>query len=315
MNLSKNFSLSGAIFATFILTLLLSGCDLSTDVPKPNSVPTANHLLINEVFTLPASNQNKYSWIEIYNPKRDSVSFDSLLSFSIDTNGRVTSTVQFYALKVKAEVFGFNQNPRSPFQLANPKGVQEAYIPLSLTGTKIDGNDFAVFASDSIKLLDHTSLGPTGEYRTAILLNYDSLQPVGDAFDSPLQSEIKAYPTFFNFNLLASSEITLVRRTQTTISHIDSVTINIQGGAVISIVLPSVDSIISHSEEVIDVVRYGNFVSVGIDAYPGNKSAGTIPEYFSIARYSGGYYTGNSKRDFYFENQPVPLGQSSRRHR
>ncbi|MDH3252887.1 MAG: lamin tail domain-containing protein, partial [Ignavibacteria bacterium] len=56
-----------------VLTLGLVSCELATEPPPQTVFRTPNHPVINEVFTLPITNQNVFSWIEILNPTRDSV--------------------------------------------------------------------------------------------------------------------------------------------------------------------------------------------------------------------------------------------------
>lgn len=58
---------------------------------------------------------------------------------------------------------------------------------------------------------------------------------------------------------------------------------------------------------VVDVVRYGNYSHSGpADPFPGNRSAGFIPEYQSLARYANAYSTGNTRNDFYITGTEIP---------
>lgn len=60
---------------------------------------------------------------------------------------------------------------------------------------------------------------------------------------------------------------------------------------------------------VVDVVRYGNYAhpGPGPDPYPNNRSIGAMPEFQSIARYGGAYFTGNTADDFYITSVGEPL--------
>ncbi|HCV43116.1 MAG TPA: hypothetical protein DGH68_06500, partial [Bacteroidetes bacterium] len=62
--------------------------------------------------------------------------------------------------------------------------------------------------------------------------------------------------------------------------------------------------LVDNNGRVVDVVRYGNYTypGPGTDPYPSNQSIGIIPEFQSIARYAGGYFTGNTANDFYITN-------------
>jgi hypothetical protein len=65
------------IYITFVPVLLvccvIGGCELVTEsTPQPQFRP-ANHVVINEVFTLPLTNQFTHSWVEFYNPTQSPV--------------------------------------------------------------------------------------------------------------------------------------------------------------------------------------------------------------------------------------------------
>ena len=54
-------------------TLVAGGCDFTTEPSPLPSYPSALHLVINEVYTLPAGHPNIHSWVELYNPSPDTV--------------------------------------------------------------------------------------------------------------------------------------------------------------------------------------------------------------------------------------------------
>ncbi|MDH4069583.1 MAG: hypothetical protein OEV30_04105, partial [Ignavibacteria bacterium] len=58
---------------------------------------------------------------------------------------------------------------------------------------------------------------------------------------------------------------------------------------------------------VVDVVRYGNYVypGPGADPYPNNISLGMLPEFQSVQRWAGAYFTANSANDFYVSSSSV----------
>ncbi|MEK9136840.1 MAG: hypothetical protein AAB393_06930, partial [Bacteroidota bacterium] len=51
-----------AVMAAVVIAL--SGCELDTQTPDFPVINPANHVVINEVFVLPETNQNRFSWIE-----------------------------------------------------------------------------------------------------------------------------------------------------------------------------------------------------------------------------------------------------------
>ena len=72
------------------------------------------------------------------------------------------------------------------------------------------------------------------------------------------------------------------------------------------------------AKRVVEVVRmgdstYSNIIRDSVYSSPllgpANKSIGTVPEFQSIARYGGGYFTGNTANDFYITRPglvPIP---------
>jgi hypothetical protein len=124
------------------LALLLTGfvfvsCDLATVSQPPSDSRPANHLVINEVFTLPESSPNLYSWIELYNPtneriaglRRWSLSYSlHLASYDIDTSVRVQARLG------------------SGFFSSVPDTLEPGH--------------FLVLFGDSISFYNHTNLGP-----------------------------------------------------------------------------------------------------------------------------------------------------------
>ncbi len=63
----KSFLATIGIIAAFVL-LALSGCELTTQTPPPNTQPVGHDLIIDEVFTIAPSKFYAYSWLEVYNP-------------------------------------------------------------------------------------------------------------------------------------------------------------------------------------------------------------------------------------------------------
>ncbi len=218
-------------------------CNLETVSPAPSISNPANHLIINEVFTLPESNTHPYSWIEFYNPTGDRIgglnhwsltfTYHLALSGVIDTTLRVTANLESF--------FG--------------------NIPDTL-----EAGQFLVLYGDSIRFYNHTNLGPG-------------------------KGTVTLYVPF----------------------------VGSSGGQRIGIVvflLQEKDELVLRdtSGNAVDVVRYGNYIPPTPDAFPGNLSAGVIPEWSSLSRYAGAYSSGNTANDFYMESKPIPMWYSELNH-
>lgn len=61
------------LFGLIAAALVSGGCDFTTEPPTVRTYPAASHVVINEVYTLPAGHPNIHSWVELYNPSQDTV--------------------------------------------------------------------------------------------------------------------------------------------------------------------------------------------------------------------------------------------------
>lgn len=233
-------SMVACSFIIILSGLYMLGCNLVT-VPNQQTGTgnTANHVVINEVFTLPDSQYDAYSWVELYNPTGQHII--GLHKWSLEYTAQVKGiSVEDTTITVRA--------------FLNGGGVPDMLGP----------GYFLVLAGDSVALLEHTSLGPGTGYMSQ--------------FQAP---------------------------------HV------IPGGGVSdTFLLPETGQIalIDTSGNYIDVVRYGDYISPAPDPFPGNKSAGLIPEWYSLSRYAYAYSTDNTANDFYMAQTPTPLWYSEEAH-
>ncbi len=263
------------------LALVLTSCELVTEDPPQPILKPANHVVINEVFTLPESNQRAFSWIELYNPKPDTV---SLLGWSL------TFTTRQYRVAFLIDT-NFTA-PRGTPQLIGEKdsifsitfGIL-AGVPGGVPGFRLNGYAFLTIASSQNLLETYTDFGPGSgpkvyAFPLYAITGLPNRQPASPAFAGSIEEVIRADDStyavvigYYKFLLRQSDQIILKDATG----------------------------------RVIDAVRYGNYTYTGTDPFPGNRSTGIIPEFQSIARWNGAYFTGNSADDFYITGTQVPL--------
>lgn len=242
----------------FSAALVLSSCELVTeDSPQPTLKP-ANHLVINEVFTLPPTHQRTFSWIEFYNPTKDTVNTKGW-TFAFTTTG----TIVKYAIDSLGRpiILSFRILRQGP-------GVYEVPMP----EFKLQSGEFLTVTNNEERLLTYTDYGPGQGPKEAVGTQIRILTTTVTP-DSSIPDTVLDFQAVFQL--------------QTT----DQLVIKDQNGSVV------------------DVVRYGNYVYPGpdVDPYLGNRSTPLIPEYQSIARWNGAYFTGNSADDFYITGTQVPL--------
>ncbi len=251
---SRLFSFAPCIIAA----LVLSSCELVTEDPQQPTLRPANHLVINEVFTLPPTNQRAYCWVEFYNPTNDTVNTNGW-TFSFTTTGMVAK----YALDSAGQII-----PASYQILRQGLGVYELPIP----EFRLQSGQFLTVTNNEERLLTYTDYGPGQGPKEAVGTQIRFLT-ITAAADSSVRDTAVDFQVVFQF--------------QTT----DQLVIKDQNG------------------NVVDVVRYGNYVypGPGADPFPANHSIGLIPEYQSIARWNGAYSTGNTADDFYITGTQVAL--------
>lgn len=241
-----------------VLILTIQACELQTQDPESPIMKPANTLVINEVFTLPPTNQSPFSWIEFYNPRKDSIDLDGW-TFSFTTRGAV---VKFALDSAGQPVVS------SAVVLQSGEGVYDVPLP-PLT---LRSSEFLTVTNNEARMLNFTNYGPGNGFKIVrsaniqqfiILVNPDTTKP-----DTGISYQV-------SFQFRTTDQLVLK---------------NPQG-------------------QVVDVVRYGNYVygGPGSDPFPANRSTGVMPEYQSIARFNGAYFTGNTAEDFYITGTQIPL--------
>ncbi len=260
-----------AIFLTF------AGCDLSTEEEAPPVRRPASTVVVNEVFTLPATHPSFYSWIEFYNPTGDTVNLvDWTLSFTtyravttitvaLDTFGGFT----FLGQTILPDSFGVFDVPFGEGLFDIPDVAEDT--------VRLPPNGLFTIVNNENRLLDHTLYGP------------------GD------QRFIWERP-FFQGPIFAFDTVAILG---------DTLTIVAVRSRSYSFFLQTTEQLVlkNPAGQVVDVVRYGNYVYQGADPYPGNQSLGAIPNFESLARFAGGYFTGNTANDFFVtlpNVRPIP---------
>lgn len=274
--------LRSQIVLVTLVTLIACGCEIITEEPPAIDFRPATHVVINEVFALPITTQSRYSWIELLNPTRDTINIGRwTLSFTTTRQQTVVTAVLdslyrfrlLLAIETGPPTMGVYDVAFAQQIIVTPSGLLfRDSFPLPPNGlyTIVDNED---------RLLDHTEWGPGS-------LNSRFVRPSFPTIDS----------------LLIDSTYQYTRDSVIVISYQTEYIFNLQPTD--QIVLKDAGG------QVVDVVRYGNYVySGGTDPYPGNQTLGALPLYESLARYAGGYDTGNTAFDFYITNveaRPIP---------
>ena len=273
-------------FALPVLAIVVAaGCTLETEPPNPPKLSPANHVVINEVFTLPPTNQNFHSWIEIFNPTMDTV---DLTDWSLNyTTSRLLTTAFVYKDTLRDTITTqLNLIPIDTVFLPTRVDSLRRYDVHFARGNQyiLGPNEFLTLVNDMTKLEVYTQLGPGPGYAPA------------------------AHSLHYFFEELEIVHIPL-DSTYITLARPDTGRYSLYVFAFVE-----TDQIIlkNASGQAVDVLRYGNYIypGPGADPYPNNKSLGMMPELESFARYLGAYDTGNSANDFFVPRdygvRPIP---------
>jgi hypothetical protein len=242
-----------------VAAVLFSACELVTQDPPLPVLRPANHLVINEVFTLPVNHQRAFSWIEFYNPTHQVVNTEGW-TFSFSTSGLLI-TIAFDS--------SGQQILTSYREYLLPQGVYEIPLPVY----DLNPGEFFTATNNEERLLTYTDYGPGKGPKLAGGSN------VPYRIDTVKTSSQAVPDTLYIYQAIFHLQST------------DQLVLKDSSGAVI------------------DVVRYGNYAysGPGADPYSSNRSIGLLPEFQSIARYGGAYFTGNTAEDFYVTQIGEPL--------
>lgn len=253
--------------------LVYVGCDFATEPPDPVQYRPASSVVINEVFTLPFTHPNFYSWIEFLNPTQDTVDLNGWTL--TQTCFRLTNTEFWLTVRIDDST-----SDRTLLGSQNfvPDGLGVYDVPFSEGHLTLLPGGLLTIVSNEGRLQDHTDWGPGDtrlELERPILAG-----PVSD-IDTVLVQGDSTYTTEISYSYAF-------------------------------FILPTEQLVLKNAAgQVVDVVRFGNYqyAGPGADPYPGNQSLGLIPEFESLARYAGGYFTGNTANDFFVTStdvRPIP---------
>lgn len=277
---------SSFTLAIAMLCFAFPGCEIVTESPALPDFRPANHVVINEVFTLSPTSQAPYSWVELLNPTTQTV---DITNWSLSFRSYKQRELFIVVLD---SVFNFRSFISSQTILAelatHDVRFTRAFSPEEFLSPRIDTvqpNGLYTVVSNKNRLLDHTEWGPG---------------PEETRFERPL------------FGVIDSAILVQYVRGDSIIYAIYGTSYIFQFQTTDQLVLKD------PAGTPVDIVRYGGYTVLSTDPQPNNHSIGAIPEFESIARYAGGYSTDNTANDFYITRptiRPIPhwYSQSYRR--
>lgn len=259
-----------------------AGCHLETDPYDPPQFPSrAGSVVINEVFTLPLTDQNFHSWIELYNPTGAEV---DLTGWTLEfTTARVPSaSLLFKGLDIDTS---FTPPETSVVYIGRDSLASGTLVvgrfPVAFAGqgtsSDLSPESFLVLVTNKERMLTFTAEGPGQGPETVSTPLF---------ITNPETTKVAVLPDYSNIGIPDTVRFLIYPFFLLTTEEI---------------VLRDPGGIVR------DVVRYGNYVAPSPDPYPGNRSFGAISAFQAIARYAGGYKTGSTADDFYMtEGRQLP---------
>jgi len=309
---------------------LFQGCEFEHSSTVPLPIPTSSTLVINEVFTLPLSNQNTFSWIEILNPTRDTIRlfYDWTLTFASNdtdlTNApkwtitlatnryRILDTVFITLDSTGQEISRRTSNVSVQQRIIQNFGYGIYEVPFGgligafgATGFVLPPGGLLTFVNNEQRLESHTRWGDAG----------------GRDRDGRYRFEASNFSSVNTVDTIRTRYIRSSRNTDSLTIREFRVVLELYSGDLFQPVpfltlpfyVPPKGQLWLRDPNgtVVDVVRMGDSVYtnvMGDSSRPllsiSNRSAGRILEYESLARYAGGYFTANTANDFYFAPRP-----------
>jgi len=131
------------------------GCTIVTEEPPEPILRPANNVVINELFILPAPNQNPYQWIELYNPTSQSI---RMVNWTLTFKTRRTqlvfrimpdSTVQFVLFQQDSV-----DTPRDVPILAGANFVLQGYSFLTLVDNDERLKNYTAYGGGNGKVVE-----------------------------------------------------------------------------------------------------------------------------------------------------------------
>ncbi len=269
------------LFLVCICALAFGSCTLVTEPVAPANLKGADHPVINEVFTLPITNLNVVSYIEILNPSNQT--FD-LKGWKLRYNaprGDVTSLLYKDTVRSATNELQIAYFAEVTTLKIDSVGT-EADVPFTgVNGAILKPNELLTIMTNRNRLEVFMDIGP-GPGPTPRQTEFIQ--------EAPETTKVAVNPNFSNL----------------------FVPDTIRSTGYAFYIHPTEQLVLKDSSgNVMDVVRMGNYTypGPGADPYAGNQTIGPVPVYESICRYAGGYTTGNTANDFYVTGpglRPIP---------
>src|SRR5258706_4707638 len=87
---------TASIVVQLVVLLLMAGCTLDTPATPGSREQRGNDLIINEVFTISPDKYYSFSWIELYNPSKNTIKWvdetKPAAGFSVGSGGAIIHT-------------------------------------------------------------------------------------------------------------------------------------------------------------------------------------------------------------------------------
>lgn len=318
-----------SIVIVFFFSFLL-GCEFEyTSVIAP-PVPTSSTLVINEVFTLPLSNQSTFSWIEFYNPTGSTINLyhDWILTFnsndtvltnaprwtvSLATYGyEILDTVTIVVDSTGREIARFSSFVDGRQRILRnfgygvfevPFGALNTFPGIFGSGYRIPPGKLFTFVNNEQRLENHTRWGDG---------------------DPGLRAQVLFFSAVDSVDTIRTQYIQSTRNTDSLAIRLFRVVFRLYSSDLFEPVplftlpffIPPKEQLVlkDPTGTIVDVVRLGDSVYtnvMGDSSRPllsiSNRSIGNVREFSSVARYAGGYFTGNTENDFYLAPRPPQI--------
>ncbi|MBM2847001.1 MAG: hypothetical protein HW407_2313, partial [Bacteroidetes bacterium] len=137
-----------SVAVLLLVAISLPSCELQTNTPDPPPPSATNHIVINEIFSLPLTNQNTFRWIEFSNPTGQTVDMNGWsLGFTTRKTSIITDTAgNFRNFEIDSVDKYYNVPIRDPIRPGGSLNVRP--------------NEFLIIVNNEDRLENYTVYGP-----------------------------------------------------------------------------------------------------------------------------------------------------------
>lgn len=263
-------TVSSLFLIILCIPILLVGCDFETQITDDPLPPGARKLLINEVMTLPLTHPQTHTWVEFLNNSPDTIALTDVTTLRGWTLSFTTARI-YHASTIGLDSAG---NPVTQTFRDSIADISEERFDVAF------GEGLFVVPGEEAAVV---RIPPGGLF--TIVNDEDRMRTFTEwgPGDTRYQRERQFFQGAIDSVIIIGTADTGLVRTRLRFYY----------GEFLFHIAPGEDLVLKNTAgEEVDRLQLGAF---------------SVPSYESVARYAGGYSSGNMTQDFYVTNRPASI--------